>query len=146
MEKAIERLNSDEEPVLALQGIGHDMLATAEVAWLALAAIDVVKEAGVLLNELTDAATGWKSALGAAVDRAFELLKMVFLVVLSMAFFLAFYLPTLPFVLWILSVAGWFSLADRGHDRRACLGSCPQHPGRGWGSKSSRESGIHDLP
>ena len=112
LKKALETALVNDDPILSMQAYGHGIINTIEVG---LVAAGVAKMAGSgTANSLYlkfipggGAITGAAKALS---EMLFTASVVVAAILLPIAFFLAFYLPTMPFILWMMGLAGWFIL------------------------------------
>ena len=110
-----------EDPLMGMQNLGHGIINTAIAAVTAASlakgttkALEKVTGEGIT-GGVTDVLTGGTAKAAATVlssmtSDALMAISALALMLIGIGFMLAFYLPTMPFVLWMLGVAGWFVL------------------------------------
>lgn len=110
-----------EDPLMGMQNLGHGIINTSIAAVTAASlakgttkALEKVTGEGIT-GGVTDVLTGGTAKAAATVlssmtADALMAISALALMLIGIGFMLAFYLPTMPFVLWMLGVAGWFVL------------------------------------
>lgn len=121
MDAAIQWSLDTEDPIIALQGIGHGLISSFETAYAIAAA---AKIAAVTLSAAADSTVGQVLTLGTAsvgsaalreaASMALSGLLYLGFLLLPLAFTLAFYLPVMPYLIWMMAVMGWFILLIEG--------------------------------
>ncbi|BCA80305.1 DotA/TraY family protein [Desulfuromonas sp. AOP6] len=113
----VARKLSENDPITALADWGHMLIGGMQTAWVAAIGLQALTAAGdaAASNPVVDlitlgGASAATSGLQVVVDRAVQLVGAVAVTLLGVGLFCAFYLPLLPFVLWIGSVISWLIL------------------------------------
>jgi len=108
---------TENDPIIALSDLGHTIIGTAEVMWGSAIAseITVAITAGVADAPLAATLSGGASkgiADGASklTERLMQGLGTIVIGLLVFGLFAAFYLPALPWIIWMSAVVGWLIL------------------------------------
>jgi hypothetical protein len=115
----IKRL-SEGDPIAVLSSLGNFLISAAEVViGVRVAAMGISAGLGEssssILGEAASVFTGSISSFAAGLAKGVVLgfgpyLLIISLILISYGFFLAYFLPALPFILWISGVLGWLIL------------------------------------
>lgn len=105
---------TNEDPVIGLASLGHEMIITGEVVFIGYLAFKGTKSISAL-GKGSKLAKSFGFGMGGGGDGSFmgPLLLPILTLVGSLFFLglvLAYYLPSLPFILWMTSFISWFIL------------------------------------
>jgi conjugal transfer/type IV secretion protein DotA/TraY len=107
-----EKLLKDEDPIRTLASYGQMMIGTGWTLWGAAIAAKALSDTAEKLTGGGDGGNG--GAIGAVTGFFSSIVGSVFsMVMVGVAFligtgaFLAYYLPAVPFIFWIMAILGW---------------------------------------
>ncbi len=102
------------DPLIGLSNLGHHVINIATVVFLAKQTIGVIAfetgENAKASNMVPAPVSLALSIIGLSLWEVFSLLVMALFAALPFAVALAYYVPAIPLVFWILGIAGWFVL------------------------------------
>lgn len=113
MKNQLERsVREFDDPMLAMQSLGHGIANTMYTSLIASGTAKVATS-GAANSLWLKVVPGGGAVSGGAkelADMLFNGVGVLFLIMLPVIFTLTLYLPTMPFVLWIMGIAGWLIL------------------------------------
>lgn len=110
---SIKRALAHPDPVSGMADVGRTIIGALEIAYVsawALHATSTAAHEGVKTVPFSTVAAGASSLIKSGTAKLLGLITFVGILLLPIAFLLAFYLPATPLILWLLGVAGWFVL------------------------------------
>ena len=112
LKKALEAALVNDDPILSMQTYGHGIINTIETGLIAAGAARIAGSgtANSLYLKIIPGGGAITGAAKALSEMLFTASVVVAAILLPIAFLLAFYLPTMPFILWMMGLAGWFIL------------------------------------
>lgn len=152
----IQLMMSNPDPVSGLANFGHFLIVSVELLYTGAVftkatAAAVVKAADTVKDGLaakvldftggvSAKATGLLTFAFVLIQEAAAATKMLILLLLPIALFIAFYLPAQPLVIWILGVLGWYLLIIESVIAASLWAVSHAFPqGQGFASEQSRQ-------
>lgn len=101
-----------DDPMLAMQSLGHGIANTMYTGLITAGTAKIATSgaANSLWLKIVPGGGAVSGGVKELADMMFSGVGMLFLIMLPVIFTLTIYLPTMPFVLWIMGFAGWLIL------------------------------------